>query len=223
MFVAPYINLLMTKLSKEGLTVFVCIILSVFSIYPTLVDILTEFTGSNLGGLSSISWIGSINGYTIINFILVYVMGAYIRRMNLINKYRHITLVLGRIIFVILIYCLYGMLTNMAYNYSNPLVIMEACVILMLFAKFDFNNKLINFIAPASFTCFLIHNHILDYVSKNVTIIDSFSYVMTLLIACVLGSYLLSGCVMKMWDFFVDIVLSKLLTKIPSIEIKEGK
>lgn len=69
MFVAPYINLLMAKLSKEGLTVFVCIILSVFSIYPTLVDILTELTGSNLCGLSSISWIGSINGYTIINFI----------------------------------------------------------------------------------------------------------------------------------------------------------
>lgn len=150
-------------------------------------------------------------------------MGAYIRKMNLINKYRHITLALCCIILVILIYCLYGILPNMAYNYSNQLVVMEACVILMIFAKFNFNNRLINFIAPASFTCFFIHNHILDYVSKNVTIIDQFSYVVTLLIACVLGLYLLSVFVMKMCGFFVDIVFSKLLTKIPSIEIKEGK
>ena len=34
MFVAPYINLLMAKLSKEGLTVFVCIIFSCFPYIP---------------------------------------------------------------------------------------------------------------------------------------------------------------------------------------------
>ena len=222
MFVAPYINLLMAKLSREGLNIFVCIVFIVFSIYPTAVDILIELTGSNLGALSSISWIGSINGYTIINFILVYILGAYIRKMDLINKYRYITLLLCYVILVILIYCLYGLLPNMAYNYNNPLVIMEACVILMLFAKFHFNNNLINFIAPASFACFLIHEHVLDYVSKNATIMDVFSYIIILLFACVLGSYLLSIIVMKIWDFSVDSFLSRLLTNIPLIEIKEG-
>lgn len=55
------------------------------------------------------------------------------------------------------IFIWHELLPKTAYNYSNPLVMGEVVVVFMIFANMDFKNKIVNMIAPASFTCFLIH------------------------------------------------------------------
>ena len=221
MFVAPFINILMDKLDRTSLNKFILIAFTIFSVYPTAVDVLEECTGGKLGGLSSVSWIGSIQGYSIVNFTLVYIIGAYIRKIEFINRYKKTTIIISIFVTITLIYIWHALLPDTAYNYSNPLVIIEAILILMFFAKNDFSNNIINFIAPASFTCFLIHNNIFDYLKKIVVIEDSFVFVIGLLCACVLGMYLLSILIMRVWNVLYTLTIAKLANGLSPIIIRE--
>ena len=54
-------------------------LLLLFSVYPTFVDVLGEFTHKEYIGLSSVGMYGSQWGYSIINFSLMYIIGAYLR------------------------------------------------------------------------------------------------------------------------------------------------
>lgn len=58
---------------------FVWVLLLIFSVYPTIVDIAQEIVGDEYIGLSTIGAYGSQWGYTIVNFTLMYIIGAYIR------------------------------------------------------------------------------------------------------------------------------------------------
>ena len=77
-FVSPFLNLAIQKIEEEGLlTKFMVILIFLFSIYPTCVDVLGEITRKEYVGLSSIGMYGSQWGYSIINFSLMYIIGAY--------------------------------------------------------------------------------------------------------------------------------------------------
>ena len=76
-FVSPFLNLAIQKIEEEGLlTKFMVILIFLFSIYPTCVDVLGEITRKEYVGLSSIGMYGSQWGYSIINFSLMYIIGA---------------------------------------------------------------------------------------------------------------------------------------------------
>lgn len=222
MCIAPYLNLLIDKLSKDNMHRFIYILMVVLSIYPTAVDALEEALGKSLMGLNSISIRGSMAGYTIINFMLVYIIGVYIRKAELLSKYKMETLCIMIGCSVLGIYLWHEVLPKTAYSYSNPCVILEACLIFMMFGKMNFKNKTINLIAPASLTCFLIHGYFLDAIKNSMNIEDEFVFVMTLLIGCVIGIYAVSILVMKIWNIIYGVVFSKVVNKIPIIDIKEG-
>lgn len=48
-----------------------------FLVYPMLVDLLKEISGNSFNGLSTIGAFGSQQGYTIVNFVVMYLIGAY--------------------------------------------------------------------------------------------------------------------------------------------------
>lgn len=219
MFIAPFINIVMDKLSSESMKKFIWISLVIFSIYPTCVDILEECLGKTFMGLNSISIRGSIGGYTIINFILVYIIGSYIKKMNLLEDVKLSVLKKSVVTSVIAVFIWHEILPKTAYNYSNPLVIFEACVIFMLFAKMNFKQRIINIIAPASFTCFLIHGHFLSSFGKYISIEDSFGYVMMLLGTCVISIYSISVVVMMIWNAVFKHSISKIIAKLPVVMI----
>lgn len=81
--ISPFINIALLHLSKAEFDLLLRIFIAVFAIYPTLVDLLEGITGNNFYGLSSIGMYGSQYGYTIINFMMVYLIGAYIRERNI--------------------------------------------------------------------------------------------------------------------------------------------
>ena len=49
----------------------------VFSVYPIIVEVFEEAIGETLNGMSSIGLSGSDAGYMIVNFILMYIIGAF--------------------------------------------------------------------------------------------------------------------------------------------------
>lgn len=73
--VSPYINKIVENINLNDYKRFLLIIFIVFSIYPTAIDLLEEIFNKELVGMSTIGIYGSQYGYTIVNFILMYLIG----------------------------------------------------------------------------------------------------------------------------------------------------
>lgn len=182
---SPFINVLFEKLSLKSLKQFMICCFILFSVYPTMVDVLSEFTGKQFVGLSTIGMYGSQWGYSVINFLLMYMIGAYIRKCD----YKIVFLSSNKL-FTFLGVCLgvlflwakmndtTGFFTERsAWEYCNPILIFEAVTIFILFNKMHLGvNGFINRFAEGAFTVFLLHDRFIKrigiehYVKENVII-----------------------------------------------------
>lgn len=181
--ISPYINVVFMHLDSNKRNYFIITSILLFSVYPTLVDVLIEVTKNNILGLSSIGLYGSQYGYSIVNFALCYCVGAYIRFES-----EHISRVNTNKLVVGLLACVATMTIwsvindsigyfteKTAWEYCNPLVIMSAVCIFLLFKRINIkNSKFINSLAKGSFTVYLIHGIFIthigveSFVNKNI-------------------------------------------------------
>lgn len=135
--ISPYINILIGKISKEDLEKLIIKLFILFSIWTSIVDVLESVLESNLSQLSTIGMYGSQNGYTIVNFILIYIIASYVRMYNPRPKKRN--LMFGICILIFIIYSIsitelkLGILSRTAWNYNNPLLVILACFLILLF------------------------------------------------------------------------------------------
>ena len=171
--ISPYINLIFEHLDSRKRKLFICTLVVLFSVYPTIVDVLIEVTKHSFNGLSSIGAYGSQYGYSIVNFGLCYCVGAYIRfEPERITKVNTSKLVLGLMACVAamtiwsVINDSIGYFTEKtAWEYCNPLVIMSAVCAFLLFKRINIkNNKFINSLAKGSFTVYLIHDIFITHI-----------------------------------------------------------
>ena len=201
MFVAPYINRLMYSLKEKALRIFILFSFLLFSVYPTIVEILEEVTGETFEGLSSIGLSGSDAGYTIVNFILIYMIGAFLKITNQKEKrsIRQLIIILVMCIFVL--FSWRAFLPNTAFYYCNPLIIIEGVSIFLLFAKLHIKSKVINILASASFSCFLINVQLLGFIGFEWLTGNSWFKVIGIMLVEVTAIYLTSFIVMNIWKF----------------------
>lgn len=184
--ISPYINLIFESLDSRKRKLFICTLILLFSVYPTIVDVLIEVTKDSFNGLSSIGMYGSQYGYSIVNFTLCYCEGAYIRfESEDISKVNTSKLVAGLLACVAamtiwsVINDSIGYFTEKtAWEYCNPLVIMSAVCAFLLFKRIKIkNSKFINSLAKGSFTVYLIHGIFIThigiegFVNKNIFIL----------------------------------------------------
>ena len=221
MLVAPFINIALGRLSRESLKLFLIISVMAFSIYPTAVDVLEECTGKQFMGLNSVSVNGSIAGYSIINFILIYVIGAAIRLFDLIGHIQKKGLLALWVVSVSGIYVWHLFLPKTGYIYCNPLVVLEATATFLLIAGLNFKSRTVNYIAPAAFTCYLIHTSVLKIVGKHIVASSSSIRMLFMLFSMVVGVYLLSFAMMKLWYWWVKPLYRISLDKIPVVRVRE--
>ena len=125
-------------------------------------------------GLSFINIYGSSEGYTIVNFVLMYLIGCYLKELEEEGrKYNSLKLFL---LLVVNIFAIFGWImldrfitgnnifATPAINYNNPLVITAAILLFLLFKNINIgSNKIINKLAEASFPAYLIHINLLEY------------------------------------------------------------
>lgn len=139
--ISPYLNLIFENLDSKKRKFFIELMIVLFSVYPTVVDALIEVTKHSFNGLSSISMYGSQYGYTIVNFMLCYCIGAYIRfedkKMDRIKTSR---LLLVLLVCILTLTCwsvvndhigFYAERT--AWEYCNPIVILSGMCMFLLF------------------------------------------------------------------------------------------
>lgn len=162
--VSPYINVMIKNISKKEFIRLVIVLFFLFSVWTTAVDILENIFGS-LYGLNTVSLYGDQGGYTIVNFILVYFIGAYIR-LNNVNMTKRKS-ALCAIVCIALIYfekiagnAIYS--SSQAWCYNNPIVVLLPVFIILFFTKLNFSSKFINELAKAAFTCYLFHGYFMS-------------------------------------------------------------
>ena len=213
-FISPYINMVMKSLSNKERVTMVLLCFVLFSVWPTLSDIIGDLRGKPFLGLSSIAYQGSLSGYSIVNFVLLYIIGAYLRMNNL--KFSKTLSIYLLMIVVITILAKWnynranGALDMWAWSYCNPLVIIESVSVFLLFVSFDFKSRAVNNMAKAAYTCYLLHGFLLPYLNIGSIVSKGVSYYFLYLILVMLALYFFSYIVYLTYNYFTSGFISKL-------------
>lgn len=215
---SPYINILLSSFTKKQFKYFILIFFLIYSLYSTGVDILGEIHGESFFGLSPLGAWGNQRGFNIVNFILLYVLGAYIRGNNIIIKRLKTPLLVFMLLIIqtmIFVWALANERTSgigfrSAWCYHNPFVIIEAILYFVIFLRLSFYSKIINSLAKAAFTCFLIHGTFLSqlriqqFVNQNIIFLLGH-----ILISCAI-LYILSFMMFVLYDLCTGKILNKM-------------
>ena len=221
MMVAPYITRLMNSLKEKTLRIFMLFSFLLFSVYPTIVEVLEEVMGETFEGLSSIGISGSDAGYTIVNFILMYMIGAFLKITNQKEKRSIMQLTIILVMCIFVLFSWRAFLPNTAFYYCNPLIIIEGVCIFLLFAKLHIKSKVINLLAPASFSCFLINVQLLGFIGFEWLAGKPLFGVLGGMLAEAIGIYLVAFVAMNTWNFVTKPLFSHTVDKIPEYGLEE--
>lgn len=173
--VSPFINIIINNLNDKNLKKFIIILMLLFSIYPTAIDLFSEICKHQFIGLSSIGMYGSQWGYSITNFMLCYIIGAWLfKSKNTFLNLKNSKLILIFIINTIII-TIWSIMNNYigyfteksSLEYCNPFVICNAGIIFVIFYKINIKNVIINKLSQATFTVFLCHDIFLKKILIN--------------------------------------------------------
>lgn len=221
--ISPYLNIIIERLSKDHLKKLIICLLILFSVWPMAVDILEAVLGGKLNGLSTIGLYGSQSGYTIVNFTLMYFVGAYIRvnEVSLSKSKALITAFLS--CFGIWLFAIYehrsGLNSITAWHYNNPLIILCAFSILVFTLNFNFSNRLINELSGGAFTCYLFHEPFMKNLGIQTMVTKSVGALAAHQIICAVSLYLLAYLAFKLYYFVSKPIIHRISPLLNKIDI----
>ena len=214
-FVSPYVNNVLKNLDDKGRKMFVCTIVVLFSVWPFLVDIFEALSNRDWRGLSTVGAWGNQWGYTIVNYVMMYIIGAHFRYRD-IGKAENPLLKPGY-----LILCLFALAMiatglskaneNIAWEYCSPIVVAEVVAVFALFSRIRMKEKkIVNRMARAAFSVYLLHVSFVrrigteKFVTENVLVMLSHLALSTIAIYCICWG------VSEIYDKLIGIVYRKL-------------
>lgn len=220
---SPYINRLIGGLSQKNLGGLICIAIMLFAVYPTVVDVLGELRADEFIGLSSVGMYGSQYGYSIVNFILMYLIGAFLRlgKPKLL-EWKTISLC-GVLLIDILLMTVWARVNDVtgfftersAWEYCNPLVICEAVILFILFSRVKIGViKPVNKLAEGVFSVFLLHSLFLPHIQIERFVKENVFIMVGHMILSAFIIYLICWVVHMIYHFIVDYVFKFLSDKI---------
>lgn len=210
---SPYINTFLLNLTKKGGRRFLCISLVLFSLYPTLVNLSGELLGIKWFGLNSIGAWGSQKGFTIVNFLLLYSIGACLRLdFYTIPRKKWLIFLSGLLIFLWALLCKYvlAVTSNSAWEYHNPLVVLLAVLLLNYFRGLEIQNVIINNMAKAAFVCYLIHYNILSHLNVAYYVSHNVIFMVGHIVISIIIIYFISWIVYFIYSYLFIRIINKL-------------
>lgn len=111
------------------------------------------------------------DGYSAISFMGIYLFMRYLRRfappylpkkssLFYMTLYISCALIITVLAILQTLHIIPGWLMfGKMYSYANPLVIIESLALFLLFTRFEFKSKVVNFIAASTFAVFLLHTN----------------------------------------------------------------
>lgn len=159
LFLSPYINIVINKLSKGKLTLLVGILFLIFPVWNTFWSAASAKFNLDIVGISTVGAWGDQAGYTIVNFSLLYLIGALLHKWN-VGHYKKVYDLLGYIFCTLIIFVGKKMGFPM-WDYSNCFVIASSIFLFNFFRKIKLNlglfEKYILWISKACFGVYIIH------------------------------------------------------------------
>ncbi len=216
-FISPFLNILWEEAKKRKAGPYLVVVCGIlFSLIPTVMETVQELTGYDLSLMSTIGINGSMMGYSIINFSLVYLIGAYLRDSDRRGSILRVCLYL--IILVVWAYGEMKMGTQFIYMrcwyYCNPIIILLAAELLLVFRGFNAGSKRwINSLAGASFTVYLMHEGFILFLRNENMGEWNIATVFLHLIASVVGIYLICYLVWLVYEFIMSRIYKATLAK----------
>ena len=201
---SPYINRLMNDLTLAGKKKLVFLLLFLFSFCPLVLALLHSFLGVGVGGLSTVSTNGDGEGYTVVNYFLMYCIGAISKDIKMSRQKCAVGFACCYLPLFLMELCLHrlGLFKGNVHSYFNPLVVGCAFFSLMFFSSVEIKpSPFINRIAGGSFMVFLTHKYffplfsIKEYVSRGGWI------VLVHLAAVCLCSYIIGWLLSEVYSF----------------------
>ena len=153
---------------------------------------------------------GYMSGCSPISFLILYLIGAYMRRIA--PKTSHISkktlcfayigfITIHWIIALLAKYLQSDTLTDVVWQFSSPLIILASACLLLFFSKVSISyNKTINWIAASCFAVFLIHcfppfyKHVFSYIVRQIAVSFTYPVALPLLLLFVLVLY--AACIL---------------------------
>lgn len=213
--ISPYLNVVYRNLASKKLwTVFIIMMIILFSIWPSLLGVAQHF-GYPLDALSTYGRGGNNAGYTIVNFVTLYSIGAFLRVNEIEGKIKNKVLIIFILFCVIILWGMRFIPINttpwhIAGWYDNIFVILLSVFLFLLFKQFHFRNRIINNLAKASFTCFIIHGFLLGLVNQEKvlswSLVNTLGYIFVFL--CV--TYMIAWCLYQIYTICFRRVFTKL-------------
>lgn len=152
---SPWINIIFNTLDKKKIRLLLCVCILLFVIYPTVIDIFTGITGTTINEISTISATDSGAGYTLVNFFVMYLIGAYLRNYKM--NFSPIIFVEGYIIGVLLTMITLHFTMNGTY-YNNIFVVISAVFLVLFFQSIRLPKMtVVTTLASLAFPIFIIH------------------------------------------------------------------
>lgn len=155
----PYLNQILQNKSRSQFRFLLGVFFFVLSVWPSGVEFLSKALDFSPTSLSPISAQGSADGYTLVNFILMYFLGAYCRlhgkETNSTKKSIYALLVYFGCTILNTIYA--NFFFGRATSYCNPFVIVQTVAIFVVFQNMKIKSNVINTIAGCSFGVYLMH------------------------------------------------------------------
>lgn len=223
--ISPFINIVLNKLSEKGRTIMIVVMLLLFSLYPTMMDSYQLLMDHNYMGIDPVGAWGQQHGYTIVCFSLCYCIGAWIR-LNSISK----NLTKAKVI-ALIIACVFGiyvwynieshtvlaglheLIDYNSFSYSNPLVLLLAALLLVLFSNIHFKSYIINTFSKAAFVSYIFHPIILHHLQVDVYAWTGGWKLFLHLVISVLIIYFFSWVLWKALDFILNPIVKRLSDK----------
>lgn len=218
LLLSPYINWMISKISSKALDRLILLMFGLFSVYPTILDILSERFAVVTSGMYPVSMTTSLYGYSIVNFVMLYLMGAALNKQNLF-QHKLIWDVLAYVGLTCVVF-VQKIKLGAAWSYANPVLIMAGIAFFNIFRKMHFTSKIVNVLAKASLGVFLVHTQYMvcqfgwSFTNIPAACQGNLAGLMIHLFVCCLVTYF--GCsVFDMVCRFITKPVSKMLDKIP--------
>lgn len=109
--------------------------------------------------------LGVEGGYSLLWFAFLYLLARYMRSYDISPVYRHRYAILAASVFLqsVLFYFEF-----IGLRYTNPLILLEAVCLILIFKDWDFYNRSINYAATGALMAYLLHMHplLVPYISR---------------------------------------------------------
>lgn len=150
----PYINIVIKRIDEKQFKILLLILIVAFSIWPTLLSNITV----------------KDSGYGIIQFIMMYLIGAYIAKYK--KNQKNIFIYIGIYLLMAIVTCL-NSVKNIyigTFSYNSIFNVIGSVSLFLVFSKIKFNSKWIDSIAKHTLGIYIIHvnSFVMKYIWQDI-------------------------------------------------------